>query len=95
LIAKNIAGLRAENMVKSPRRKTERRETPRREVKPQSLPAGFAPVGARRSVDTGKALERLRRDVENNPDVAAMTSEAILERFRSDIRKKKEVKSNP
>jgi hypothetical protein len=97
LIAKNIVGLRTENPMKSPRprRKTARRETPRREVMPQSLPAGFTPAGARRSAETGKALERIRRDVENNSDLAAMTSDEILERFRSDVRKKKEVKPIP
>ncbi|MDR2179834.1 MAG: hypothetical protein LBP21_05970 [Synergistaceae bacterium] len=97
LIAKNIVGLRTENAEKSPRqrRKTALRETQRREAMPQSLPAGFAPVGARRSADTGTALERLRRDVENNSDLAAMTSEEILERFRSDVRKKKEVQPIP
>jgi hypothetical protein len=91
LIARNIAGLRAENTEKRPRRKAARHETPRREAMPQSLPDGFMPVpsGNRKGINTGKVLERLRRDVENNPDVAAMTSGEIIERFRSDIREKK------
>jgi hypothetical protein len=96
LIARHIAGLRTENTEKSPRRKTTSHETPRREAMPQSLPDGFTPepAGERKIADTGagKILERLRRDVENNPDVATMTSDEILERFRSDVARRKEAK---
>jgi hypothetical protein len=84
LIARNIAGLR-EN-TKS-RRKHTSPETSRREAMPQSLPDGFASESARRSAGAGagEILEHLRRDVENNPDVAAMTSDEILERFRKEV----------
>jgi hypothetical protein len=82
-IARNIAELRTEKS-RTPRRKTALRDTPRREAMPQSLPAGFAPAGAQRD-GAGKFLERLRREVENNPEVSAMTSGEILKRFRSDV----------
>jgi hypothetical protein len=83
LIARNIAELRTEK-GKTPRRKTALRDTPRREAMPQSLPAGFAPAGAQRD-GAGEILEHLRREVENNPEVSAMTSGEILKRFRSDV----------
>jgi hypothetical protein len=85
LIAKNIAGLR-ENTGKNPRRQNSRSETPRREAMPQSLPDGFASESARKNTDTGEVLEHLRRDVENNPNVSAMTSDEILERFRKEVK---------
>jgi hypothetical protein len=90
LIAQNIAGLRTGNMEKRPRPQSPSSEAPRREAMPQSLPEGFAPAKAKVRKNTGseKALERLRKDVENNPDVATMTSGEILERFRSDVQKK-------
>jgi hypothetical protein len=86
-IAKNIAGLRKErgDTEKTSRRKNARRETPRREAMPQSLPEGFAPTEAPKKFDSKKALEQLRRDVENNFELNVMTSEEILERLRSDI----------
>jgi hypothetical protein len=89
LIAKNIAGLR--ERTKS-RRRNASAAAPRREAMPQSLPDGFAPSGDPRRADTGKVLERLRKDVESNPDLAAMTSDEILERLRSDVVRRKEVK---
>jgi hypothetical protein len=83
LIARNIAELRTEK-GRTPRRKTALRDTPRREVMPQSLPAGFAPAGAQRD-GAGEILEHLRREVENNAEVSAMTSGEIMKRFRSDV----------
>jgi hypothetical protein len=83
LIARNIAELRTEK-GRTPRRKTALRDTPRHEVMPQSLPAGFAPAGAQRD-GAGEFLERLRREVENNPEVSAMTSGEILKRFCSGV----------
>jgi hypothetical protein len=88
LIAKNIAGLRTGNVEKRPRPQNTSGETPRREAMPQSLPEGFTPVKVRKNTGSEKVLERLRKDVENNPDVATMTSDEILERFRSDVQKK-------
>jgi hypothetical protein len=88
LIAKNIAGLRTEKKEKkktNPRPKSARRAEPRREVMPQSLPEGFAPVRNRKASDTREVMERLRRDVENNAELATKTSEEILERLRSDV----------
>ena len=81
LIAQNIVGLR-ENTLKKPRRGSERRE-----AMPQSLPEGFAQPATQRSADTEEILDRLRRDVANNPEVAAMTRDEILERFRTDIQR--------
>lgn len=106
LIARNIFGLRTEstestestkNAVKRPRRKTVHRETQRREAMPQSLPAGFDPSSPRKTIDTKKALERMRRDVQNNPALAIETSEEILERLRSEVvnTRKKEIKTLP
>jgi hypothetical protein len=85
LIAKSIAGLR---MGKSPHRKTARQETPRREAMPQSLPDGFelTQESTRKGTDTDELLERLRKDVENNPNVAEMSSDEILERFRKEVK---------
>ena len=89
LIARNIAGL---NTGKNPRRKRSHGETPRREAMPQSLPDGFlpmltpAPENTRKTTDTGKILNRIRKDVKNNPNVAEMSSEEILERFRKEVR---------
>jgi hypothetical protein len=87
LIAKNIAGLR-ESTGKNPRRKNASRETLRREAMPQSLPDGFTPAPARtrKTGDAEKILQRLRSDVENNPDVSAMTSDEIVERFRKEVK---------
>jgi hypothetical protein len=100
LIARNIFGLRTESTkhaVKRPRRKTVHRETQRREAMPQSLPAGFDPSSPRKTIDTKKALERMRRDVQNNPALAIETSEEILERLRSEVvnTRKKEIKTLP
>jgi hypothetical protein len=95
LIARNIAGLRTESVIKRPRRKTIPHEAPRREVMPQSLPAGFTPPSPRKTIDTKKALERIRRDVQSKP--ATETSEEILERLRSELvdTRRKEVKPLP
>lgn len=84
LIARNIAGLR-ESTGKNPRRKSASGETPRREAMPQSLPDGVIPERSEKSANTGKILDRLRQDVERNPDVSTMTSEEILERFRKEV----------
>jgi hypothetical protein len=40
-------------------------------------------------------VERLRREVENNTELAAATSEEILERLRLDVQRKKEAKPTP
>jgi hypothetical protein len=90
LIAGSIAGLR-EDTEKTRRKKT-LHETPRREIYPQSLPEGFGPAGTGQKGGRGDVLEHLRRDVENNPNVSAMTSDEILERFRSDVDYRKEDK---
>jgi hypothetical protein len=92
LIAKNIAGLRTENMRKSPRLQSTRHETQRREVMPQSLPDGFAPTNDRKADGAREIWEHLRRDVENNPELAAMTSDEILELLRSDVARQKGAK---
>jgi hypothetical protein len=90
LIAKNIAGLREEKFGKG---KSARRrgasETPRREAMPQSLPDGFAPT-RRKSAEVQAILDQMRQDVANNPNLASMTSRDILERFRSDVARRKE-----
>ena len=89
LIAKNIAGLR-EQTGKNPRHKRAAGATPRREVMPQSLPEGFLPTptpeNTRKNTDTGKILNRIRKDIKNNPNVAEMSSEKILERFRKEVK---------
>jgi hypothetical protein len=82
LIAKNIAGL---NTSKNPRRRGAAQGKSRREVMPQSLPEGFTPENAGRTANTGEILDRLRKDVENNPNVDTMTSDEILERFRKEV----------
>ena len=88
LIAKNIAGLREQTGTgKSPRHKRATGATPRREAMPQSLPDGLpAPENTRKTTDTGKILNRIRKDIENNPNVAEMSSEEILERFRKEVK---------
>lgn len=88
LIAKNIAGLREQTGTgKSPRHKRATGATPRREAMPQSLPDGLpTPENTRKTTDTGKILNRIRKDVKNNPNVAEMSSEEILERFRKEVR---------
>jgi hypothetical protein len=94
LIARNIAGLRTENKKKIPRRKTppHGHETPRREAMPQSLPEGFAPARTRKATDRKEILDQWRRDVENNTELSAKTSEEILENLRSVVQRRKEAK---
>jgi hypothetical protein len=93
LIAKNIAGLR-DSAGKNTRRKSAPHDTPRREAMPQSLPDGClptptptpTPTNSGRRADDRKIWERLRKDVENNPNVATMTTDEILERFRKEVK---------
>jgi hypothetical protein len=54
---------------------------------PQSPPDGLpTPENTRKTHDTGKILNRIRKDVKNNPNVAEMSSEEILERFRKEVK---------
>jgi hypothetical protein len=86
LIAGRIAGLKTGDRAKRAVKRRPHRETARREVMPQSLPEGFSPVSAaRKPANLEKALERMRNEVEQNPELAAMKSSEILERFRSDV----------
>jgi hypothetical protein len=82
LVARNIAGLRAE---KTNIRRKPGRETARREAMPQSLPPGFGSSGARKSFEAEKILNRMRDEVARNSEVSAMKSDEILERFRSQV----------
>jgi hypothetical protein len=102
LIAGSIAGLREDIKI---RRKPEkgfrnsrgvRHSLKWREVMPQSLPEGFSLRPKKRDLpETKQALNRMREDVARNDSISAMTSDEILERFRSDVARRKEAVSAP